>query len=57
MDIWKTIRWPECGEMRLGQIGGGTSEIHCEIISKAIIDGRGYKAPIVNPKEPVTAKK
>lgn len=32
-------------DARLGQIGGGTSEILCEIISKAMIDGKGYKSP------------
>jgi len=30
-------------DTRLGQIGGGTSEILCEIIAKAMIDGRSYK--------------
>lgn len=29
-------------DTRLGQIGGGTSEIMCEIIAKIIIDGKGY---------------
>lgn len=29
-------------DTRLGQIGGGTSEILCEIISKMIIEGAGY---------------
>ncbi len=29
-------------DTRLGQIGGGTSEILCEIIAKIHIDGRGY---------------
>ncbi len=29
-------------DTRLGQIGGGTSEILCEIISKIHIDGQGY---------------
>jgi len=29
-------------DTRLGQIGGGTSEILCEIIAKAMIDGRSY---------------
>ena len=33
-------------DSRLGQIGGGTSEILCEIIAKTMIDGRGYKAAI-----------
>lgn len=32
-------------DARLGQIGGGTSEIMCEIIAKTMIDGRGYKEP------------
>lgn len=32
-------------DTRLGQIGGGTSEILCEIISKIMIDGQGYVAP------------
>jgi len=31
-------------DTRLGQIGGGTSEILCEIIAKAMIDGRSYKS-------------
>ena len=29
-------------DARLGQIGGGTSEIMCEIISKMMIDQKGY---------------
>lgn len=33
-------------DSRLGQIGGGTSEILCEIIAKTMIDGRGYKAEV-----------
>ena len=32
-------------DTRLGQIGGGTSEILCEIISKIMIDKEGYQAP------------
>ncbi len=32
-------------DARLGQIGGGTSEIMCEINSKMMIDGRGYSEP------------
>ncbi len=32
-------------DTRLGQIGGGTSEILCEIISKMMIDSKGYHAP------------
>ena len=32
-------------DARLGQIGGGTSEILCEIISKILIDGKGYEEP------------
>lgn len=32
---------------RLGQIGGGTSEIMCEIISKMMIEGKGYAKPKV----------
>lgn len=32
-------------DARLGQIGGGTSEILCEIISKSMIDGKGYSSP------------
>ncbi len=32
-------------DARLGQIGGGTSEIMREIISKTMIDAREYKAP------------
>ncbi len=30
---------------RLGQIGGGTSEIMCEIISKMMIEGQQYSTP------------
>ena len=30
-------------DSRLGQIGGGTSEIMCEIISKMMIDGANYE--------------
>ena len=30
-------------DTRLGQIGGGTSEILCEIISKGLIDGKAYE--------------
>lgn len=29
-------------DSRLGTIGGGTSEIMCEIIAKMVIDGKGY---------------
>lgn len=32
-------------DTRLGQIGGGTSEIMCEIISKMMIEGQEYKTP------------
>ena len=32
-------------DARLGQIGGGTSEILCEIIAKILIDGKGYEEP------------
>lgn len=32
-------------DTRLGQIGGGTSEIMCEIIAKIMIDGQGYSTP------------
>lgn len=35
-------------DSRLGQIGGGTSEIMCEIISKAMIEGKGYVKPKVS---------
>ncbi len=35
-------------DSRLGQIGGGTSEILCEIIAKALIDGKGYQEPMVS---------
>lgn len=34
-------------DARLGQIGGGTSEIMCEIISKMMIEGQEYKEPVV----------
>jgi len=34
-------------DSRLGQIGGGTSEIMCEIISKMMIEGKGYSKPKV----------
>lgn len=34
-------------DSRLGQIGGGTSEIMCEIISKMMIEGKGYQKPQV----------
>jgi len=40
-------------DSRLGTIGGGTSEIMCEIISKIIIDGKAYKQPIVHSKNTV----
>ena len=33
-------------DSRLGQIGGGTSEILCEIIAKIVIDGKGYQAEV-----------
>ena len=33
-------------DSRLGQIGGGTSEILCEIIAKILIDGQGYESAI-----------
>ena len=32
-------------DTRLGQIGGGTSEILCEIIAKMMIESQGYQAP------------
>jgi len=34
-------------DVRLGQIGGGTSEIMCEIISKMMIEGQQYSTPKV----------
>lgn len=34
-------------DTRLGQIGGGTSEIMCEIISKMMIEVQGYSQPKV----------
>ncbi|MEO1261616.1 MAG: acyl-CoA dehydrogenase family protein [Bacteroidota bacterium] len=37
-------------DARLGQIGGGTSEILCEIISKILIDGKGYEEPLATKK-------
>jgi alkylation response protein AidB-like acyl-CoA dehydrogenase len=33
-------------DSQLGTIGGGTSEILCEIIAKMTIDTKEYKAPI-----------
>lgn len=33
-------------DARLGQIGGGTSEIMCEIIAKMMIDGQGYTTSV-----------
>jgi alkylation response protein AidB-like acyl-CoA dehydrogenase len=30
-------------DARLGQIGGGTSEILCEIIAKMVIDDKAYE--------------
>ena len=36
---------------RLGQIGGGTSEIMCEIIAKIMIEGKGYAKPKVEKLE------
>ena len=41
-------------DSRLGPIGGGTSEILCEIIAKMVIDGKEYKAPIPKKMEPMT---
>ena len=38
-------------DSRLGQIGGGTSEILCEIIAKIMIDGKGYEEPKVESKK------
>lgn len=38
-------------DSRLGQIGGGTSEILCEIISKAIIDQKNYSTQSVQVKK------
>ncbi|MEM1119934.1 MAG: acyl-CoA dehydrogenase family protein [Bacteroidota bacterium] len=35
-------------DSRLGQIGGGTSEIMCEIIAKMMIEGKGYTKPKVS---------
>jgi len=35
-------------DSRLGQIGGGTSEILCEIIAKMVIDKKVYAKPVDN---------
>ncbi len=35
-------------DTRLGQIGGGSSEILCEIISRMMIEGKGYDKPKVS---------
>ncbi|MEM6722505.1 MAG: acyl-CoA dehydrogenase family protein [Bacteroidota bacterium] len=35
-------------DSRLGPIGGGTSEILCEIISKMMIDAKGYKKAVAH---------
>ena len=40
-------------DARLGQIGGGTSEIMCEIISKMMIEGKGYSKPKVKKETAV----
>lgn len=40
-------------DSRLGQIGGGTSEIMCEIISKIMIEGKGYSKPKVQKLQSV----
>ncbi|MFK7934647.1 MAG: acyl-CoA dehydrogenase family protein [Saprospiraceae bacterium] len=42
-------------DSRLGQIGGGTTEIMCEIISKMLIEGKGYSKPKVSKKEAATS--
>ncbi len=41
-------------DARLGQIGGGTSEIMCEIISKMMIDQKDYVAPKVSNDKRIT---
>lgn len=33
-------------DSRLGPIGGGTSEILCEIIAKMVVDGKDYNKPV-----------
>lgn len=38
-------------DARLGQIGGGTSQILCEIISKMMIEGKGYSTPKTESKK------
>ena len=38
---------------RLGQIGGGTSEIMLEIIAKSMIEGKGYVKPKVKKLDKV----
>ena len=38
-------------DARLGQIGGGTSQILCEIISKMMIEGKGYSSPKTESKK------
>jgi len=38
-------------DARLGQIGGGTSQILCEIIAKMMIDSKGYSAHSPSEKE------
>ncbi|MEZ4954607.1 MAG: acyl-CoA dehydrogenase family protein [Saprospiraceae bacterium] len=43
-------------DARLGQIGGGTSEILCEIISKILIDGKGYDEPVEKSKKQTVKK-
>ncbi len=42
-------------DSRLGQIGGGTSEIMCEIIAKIMIGGKSYKKPKKETSEKTTA--
>jgi acyl-CoA dehydrogenase len=43
MVIWKNIKWRAFfRDSRLGTIGGGSSEIMCEIIAKMVIDEVSY---------------
>jgi hypothetical protein len=46
MDIWKNILSSFVERQSFGAIGGGTSEILKEILSKMIIDNTNYKPAV-----------
>ena len=55
LDKWYSVIFDEelarmFWDYRLGQIGGGASEIMCEIISRILIDSKQYAEPKLKVK-------